>query len=311
MYIRTKDGGIILGARDLDLLRGLYESRVMTTAHVARIYFEGRAEMAKKRLQKLKSARLVRGRPRSTFERSCLVITSRGIGVLRPAGQLRKYERLPAAPGWKRSQVSGSTLAHELAVMDVKAAFHAAAPSAGRRVLDFATWPALNRFESGGATVKPDAFVRVEDLSSEAPGTQSRFYLELDRSTESLRVLVERAQAYRACGQASRCVAPQTWSAQRGRHEFVALFVLQSEARLQNLARALLAASPPVRSLVWLATQREVLADPFGPIWRRPRDLEQHNRPFDSSRTGAPRLRLAETSPGNIAEPAKIEVGNN
>jgi hypothetical protein len=41
-----------LQKRDLAVLRGLFESRVMSAAHIAALYFEGKAEAAKKRLQK-------------------------------------------------------------------------------------------------------------------------------------------------------------------------------------------------------------------------------------------------------------------
>jgi len=49
---------ISLQKRDLALLRGLFESRVMTNDHATALYFEGKSEAAKKRLQKLKAAGL-------------------------------------------------------------------------------------------------------------------------------------------------------------------------------------------------------------------------------------------------------------
>lgn len=263
-----------MGARDFTLLRGLYESRVATVAHIARIDFAGRAEMAKKRLQKLKSAGLIRSRARSTFERARLFITQKGIDLLARTGALRQYGRLPVTSAAKRTDVSASTLAHELAVMDVKAAFHGAAPAAGREVVAFSTWPALNRFESTHGTVKPDALVRLKGRAGSQVSSERRFYLELDRSTETARALVAKAHAYRTCRIATRCVAPLTWDSASGRHEFTVLVVVPSEARLASLARRLLAANPPVRSLVWIATLRDVVADPFGPIWVRPMELE-------------------------------------
>jgi len=42
---------IDLQERDFALLRGLFESRVMTAAHIASLYFDGKKEAAKKRLQ--------------------------------------------------------------------------------------------------------------------------------------------------------------------------------------------------------------------------------------------------------------------
>jgi len=51
--------------RDLALLRGLFESRVMTNDHAAALYFDGKSEAAKKRLQKLKAAGFRKERGRS------------------------------------------------------------------------------------------------------------------------------------------------------------------------------------------------------------------------------------------------------
>ena len=42
--------------RDLALLRGLFECRVMTTNHAAALYFDHKDDAAKKRLQKIKAA---------------------------------------------------------------------------------------------------------------------------------------------------------------------------------------------------------------------------------------------------------------
>ncbi len=45
--------------RDIRFLQGLFESRIMTAAHVAALYFGNSREAAKKRLQKLKAAGLI------------------------------------------------------------------------------------------------------------------------------------------------------------------------------------------------------------------------------------------------------------
>jgi len=61
-------GGIDLQGRDLALLRGLFECRVMTPGHAAKLYFDGKPEATKKRLQKLKAAGLIGERPRRAFD---------------------------------------------------------------------------------------------------------------------------------------------------------------------------------------------------------------------------------------------------
>ena len=55
--------------RDLALLRGLFECRVMTTDHATALYFEGKGEAAKKRLQKLKAAGFISERSPGLRER--------------------------------------------------------------------------------------------------------------------------------------------------------------------------------------------------------------------------------------------------
>lgn len=60
--------------RDYRLLRGLFESRVMTVQHAAALYFGGSLEAARKRVWKLKNAALVNSAPvrdRMT-RRSCI-----------------------------------------------------------------------------------------------------------------------------------------------------------------------------------------------------------------------------------------------
>ena len=62
--------------RDVAFLQGLFESRVMTLAHASTLFFGGKPEAAKKRVQKLKAAGYVRERPRHTYEPSVLFLTA-------------------------------------------------------------------------------------------------------------------------------------------------------------------------------------------------------------------------------------------
>jgi hypothetical protein len=54
----TKADALQLQNRDLALLRGLFECRVMTNDHATALYFDGKDQAAKKRLQKIKAAGL-------------------------------------------------------------------------------------------------------------------------------------------------------------------------------------------------------------------------------------------------------------
>src|ERR1017187_4668266 len=131
-----------LQERDLALLKSLFESRVMTAGHVARLYFDGKREATKKRLQKLKAEGLVTERSRRAFEPSLLFLAPKGLAVLKERGVLLEFPSLPPETLRRRTRVSQITLSHELEVMDVKTAFHCAIRETKKfSVAEFTTWP--------------------------------------------------------------------------------------------------------------------------------------------------------------------------
>src|SRR5205823_4480357 len=99
--------------RDFALLGGLFESRVMTAAHIAALYFGGSKEAGKKRLQKLKSAGLIGERKRRVNEPAVLFLTRKGFSLLGNEGQLEDFPRLSATAFEKRADVSALTIRHE------------------------------------------------------------------------------------------------------------------------------------------------------------------------------------------------------
>jgi len=129
--------------RDLSLLRDLFESRVMTSAHAATLHFDGSRDAAKKRLQKLKAAGYISERARRSTEPAVLFLTSKAFSHLRTEGVLAQYPVFSARALEKRAHVSEITLRHELEVMDVKAGFHQAVRKTQNiSVAEFTTWPA-------------------------------------------------------------------------------------------------------------------------------------------------------------------------
>jgi len=122
MTTRASINGIEIQDRDSDLLRGLFDSRLITLAHASALYFNGSREAAKKRIQKLKSAGLLGERVRKAYEPSVLFLTRQGYSLMKDRCLLHGFPAI----GWtsleKRLQVSDLTLRHELEVMDVKAA---------------------------------------------------------------------------------------------------------------------------------------------------------------------------------------------
>src|SRR5438874_2161315 len=135
--------------RDFAMLRGLFESRVMTASHIATLYFGGKREYTKKRLQKIKAAGLISERRRRLNEPSVLFLTRKAFTVLSNHGQLSEFPSLSANSFEARANVSELTLCHELEVMDVKAAFHAGLLTSDKfSILAFSTWPLLCQFQT-------------------------------------------------------------------------------------------------------------------------------------------------------------------
>lgn len=268
--------------RDIEVLRGLFESRVMTLSHLSAIYFDNKAEAAKKRIQKLKKAGLVAERPRRVREPSVLFLTRKGFSLLTDGGHVTDYPRITAANLDKRAQVSALTLRHELEVMDVKAAFCAAiATKPHLCIAEFSTWPILYEFRAfkpngESVTVKPDGFIRIHETEADGGVSEHTFFLEVDRSTETQSVLTAKASCYidfyRRGGLAVRNGrSPEEFKD----FPFRVLMVFKTTERRDNTAKALLALNPPILTQVWLATMSEVVDNPLKAAWVQPRDCRR------------------------------------
>jgi hypothetical protein len=282
--LKNSSNSIQFQERDLALLRGLFESRVMTAGHIASLYFDGKKEATKKRLQKLKTAGLIGERRRSAFEPAVLFLTRKAFDVLRERGVLTEYPRLDKVSLEKRSRVSEFTLRHELEVMDVKTAFHSVIKQTKVfSVAEFSTWPLLNEFEAfrsgfDGAPVpvKPDGFIRIHEKENDGGLSEHTFFLELDRSTEILDTLVARAGCYLNYHQSGGFAVRN--GAERSAFKefpFRVLMIFRTAERRNNTAARLLLHKPPVLALTYLSTFEEVICDPLGKIWIRPVDYRE------------------------------------
>lgn len=268
--------------RDLSVLRGLFESRVMMTSHIATLYFRGSGEAAKKRLQKLKAAGLIGERKRRAYEPSVLYLTRKALALLRERGVLSEYPQISPSVIERRARVSKLTLQHELEVMDVKAAFHTGvAKTSAFSVAEFSTWPLLYQFdavrpghEGTEVVVKPDGFIRIHEKEHDGALSEHTFFLEVDRSSETLDALVAKAACYldyhKSGGFAERNGAPR--SAYKD-YPFRVLMIFKTPERRNNTAERLLQNTPPIFTQAWLTTLEEVKANPLGEIWTCPADL--------------------------------------
>jgi len=271
------------------LLRDLFETRVMTLKHLAALWFNGRPDATKKRVQKLKRAGLVGERSRRPYEPSILFLTSKGFGTLSSRGALAGYPNLTWAAFEKRAQVSDLTLKHELDILEVKTAIAVGTrEKPGLKIVEFSTWPALFEFDSAPGPyepkriVRPDGFIRIQEGEADGSLHEHIFFLEVDRSTEVLERLAAQACCYREYYR-SGGLAKRLGDAERV--PFRVLMVFQNAERRNNAADSLLRVTPPVMEQVWLATLPDLRANSLGPIWIRPVDYREatKNSPFDSA----------------------------
>lgn len=274
--------GVSLQERDLNVLLGFFECRVMTLAHVADLYFDGKSEAAKKRVQKLKADGYLRERPRRIGEPSILFAGIKTYRVLKERGLLERFPDIGATAFEKRAQVSDLTLKHELEVMDVRAAFFRAVKEQPHlTIAEFGTWPTLYQFTVEHAspthgrrlvTVKPDGFIRIHESTGE--GTfEHLFFLEVDRSTESLDILAQKAACYLGYYQSGGLAVKLG-----GKREdyktcpFRVLLICKSEVRRNNIAKQFLTNEPPIYTQVWMSISSNISKCCTGKIWRRPTD---------------------------------------
>lgn len=200
--------GIELQERDLAILQGLFESRLMTLTHITHLYFNGRGEAAKKRIQQLKGDRYVRERARRVYQPSILHLSHRAFDALSSRGMLSEYPQFAWNQLEDRAKVSDLTLQHELAVLDVKTALSCAVRSIPRyELVEFSTWPLLYQFQAAQpplpstypparVLIKPDGFVRLHEKATNGDLFEHFLFLEVDRSTESRETLARRAFGY-------------------------------------------------------------------------------------------------------------------
>lgn len=266
-----------LQPRDIALLRDLFESRLMTLAHVAAIHFDGSVEAAKKRTQKLRAANLLAERPRRLYQPTILHLTGRAQRLLAHQGHLLAYPRHVQVNLHKRISVSELTLRHELDVLDIKAAFASALRlHRSLNLIDFSTWPALHQFHvtppgRRRTLVRADGLIRIHETVDEER-FEHVFFLERDRSSESQNILVHRAVCYREFYKRGGLAVWNGKSAEEFEsHPFRVLMVLQNDERRNNTAERLLECSPPILSQVWLTTYNELTQNPLAPIWITPR----------------------------------------
>jgi hypothetical protein len=264
--------------RDLEIMRSLFESRIMTAAHISILHFDSRAEATKKRLQKLKSAGFIKEQRLGMSDAAILSLGSQGIRLLESNGILQEYPQRSLPALLKRTRVAPLTIQHELDVLDVKAVFHLAAKSRPNvSIQEFCTWPACFEFQTvldgREIPIQPDGYISIHERESDGSVFEHSFFLEVDRSHEVQNWLVNHAKAYQEHYRSGEFAESSGGRRDKpDEYPFRVLMIFKTAERRNNLAERLLQSYPPILSRVWLSTFSEVKANPFGEIWIRPRD---------------------------------------
>jgi hypothetical protein len=241
---------------------------------------------------------LIGERKRRVNEPAILFLTRKAFKALQAHGSLSSYPSLSAGSFERRAHVSELTLRHELEVLDVKAAVHSAIGQTSHFTLaEFTTWPLLCQFQAfrpgyGGTkvVVKPDGFIRIHERERDDSLSEHAFFLELDRSTETLETLTSRAGCYvdyyKSGGFAKRNGAdPSAYS----QYPFRVLMVFKSAERRNNTAEKLLLMNPPIFTQVYLSTYGEATSKPLEAVWIRPIDYRDATKdtPFEPGKCQA------------------------
>lgn len=310
--------------RDMDLFEDLFASRIMSADHIRDLYFEGRTPASEKRLAALVKDEFLQHLPRFKNEPASIALTNRAFKELKAAGRLRHFQELSGRDfEWRdigdRHQISQNRVRHELGVMDAKVAFAKALRGCPERTIsEFWTWPALYDFEvrdtrppgkrnpSGTRRVAPDAFLR---LGNKETGGETYFYFEVDLKNESQPILQNKMLAYMEHhttrgildflrfdktdpnvsygGFRVLFIIGRPRDPRKGNVQDDADVVVEERGRVNNVAHHCLAMRPPVKGLAWIASRADVLRDPLGPIWIRPKDYLEAvaGTPYDPARS--------------------------
>ncbi|WP_160051524.1 replication-relaxation family protein [Nocardiopsis sp. FR26] len=225
--------------RDLQVVGGVHDHKVMTTEHLHRLYFPGVGERSvRHRLLRLHGYGLLdRFRPLS------LRGSSPHHWVLGSAGaRLLARERGAEAVSYRFERAAGVAdsprLGHMLGLVDCLVAFTVAArKEPGAELVQWLTEAGCT--QRWGRYVRPDGYVRWEEQ-----GTQAHVFVEYDTGSETLAMVRDKMTGYADLARATRFPS-------------VVLFVVRSRVREANLA-GVLAPRSGSRAGAYLATYADL-----------------------------------------------------
>jgi len=254
-----------LQSRDYAVLRDLAIFGEIALPYLITVHFEGRKPAGLKRLGRLRKAELVRrsgNGPRSSA--SPVRLTQAGHAALRA--------RDSSVPKWaevsRRQKTSVRTLQHSQGILATKAGFLTATRSTSISIETF-TLDCPIRSSGIRRHLHPDAFFVLQQHR-----TASYFFVEVDRGTEPLATIREKAGRYRDWNRSGTFATTiQRRHAEPRSAPFRVLYVCESAQRAENMAASLLDLNPPVLTQAWFTTQDDLARDALGPIWLTPKGV--------------------------------------
>lgn len=234
-----------LPARDQALLRWLLVGSVVT-AELAALLVYGGERTARRRLSRLVTEGLVRGYWAANSQRPRGRYAYRLLGTVRDALTERAGQ-----PASRRGAPQGSGTIHQLATLDLLAAFLRADAPPGTGLAAWSPeYPLAHLFDG---YLRPDALAVLG-----IPGGRVTLFIERDLGTEPAKVLAAKVARYR------------TLLARAGPVTTNLGIAVDSSRRARSVLSRLGPAAGGGQPYVWLVSAQELLADPYDAVWQDP-----------------------------------------
>ncbi|PSK96234.1 protein involved in plasmid replication-relaxation [Murinocardiopsis flavida] len=249
-----------LTPRDRAILDALHTHRVLTTHHIAALFYSGHTRRTRTRLATLHDLGAVeRFRPHRTSGSAPVH------WVLAPAGAraLAEYRGIDIAelgyrPDRALAIAHSSRLAHTTGILDVMTVFTTAARSSPGAAVE-TWWGEVRCAREWGRHARPDAYTRIHTGTARID-----LFIEYDTGTEPLERVAAKLPGYAALAAATAITTP------------VAV-ITRGHQREAHLAEVLTAATTD-RVPVWLSTADRITGPgPAAPVWRRAAAPSRHS----------------------------------
>lgn len=283
--ISIKVDDVTLNARDIAILKDVFENRFITIKHAMALHWPNVSSdtAVKRRLRQLADVDLLK--PQPVNAEGCKVIyrlTKNCVDLLTEHGFVSELVR----DGWSGKMRSRYTdpiapghLPHELKLYDLKAALQPAIDGHPQlATVEFAIWPLPFAFEvmynGKRSSQRPDGFLHVHyHPSPDQSPISNYFFIEFDhRRTETRDTIVQKLQKYRLYldhGFGHFIGKPDAPKSDRSFRVLIVVQTADSRKRRDNICASLAGAG--IGTLAYVTAFQELVAAPLGAIWLTPK----------------------------------------